>query len=62
VCLINQANFYCFEVSPEKMKEIQAKIDSERKNLAKDKNMAQAERDKIAANLEKRERDLRKAQ
>ena len=44
------------------MKEIQAKIDSERKNLAKDKNMAQAERDKIAANLEKRERDLRKAQ
>ena len=44
------------------MKEIQSKIDSERKALAAQKGMEQAERDKVAAGLEKRERDLKKAQ
>lgn len=50
------------KISPEKMKEIQSKIDSERKALAAQKGMEQAERDKVAAGLEKRERDLKKAQ
>ena len=55
-------NLRIFQVSPEKMKEIQAKIDAERKSLAAKKGMEEVERNKIAANLEKRERDLRKAQ
>jgi hypothetical protein len=44
------------------MKEIQHQIDSERKALAAKKGIEENERNKIAANLEKRERDLRKAQ
>ncbi len=44
------------------MKEIQAKIDEERRALEAQKGMVEAERNKVAAGLEKRERDLRKAQ
>lgn len=44
------------------MKEIQAQIDAERKALGAKKNMEEAERNRIAKNLEKRERDLRRAQ
>lgn len=50
------------QVSPEKMKEIQAQIDAERKALGAKKNMEEAERNRIAKSLEKRERDLRRAQ
>lgn len=49
-------------VSPDKMKEIQSKLDAERKALAESKDMVEVERNKAAASLEKRERDLRKAQ
>ena len=44
------------------MKEIQAKIESEKKALEAKKDMEQAQRDKLAANLERREKELRKAQ
>ncbi len=44
------------------MKEIQAQIDAERRQLAAKKGMEEAERNKIARSLEKRENDLRKAQ
>lgn len=44
------------------MKEIQIKIDQERKQLNSRKNLEENERNKIAKNLEKRENDLRKAQ
>ena len=53
---------FIFLVSPEKMKEIQAQIDSERKELFSRKNLEENERNKIARHLEKRENDLRKAQ
>lgn len=44
------------------MKEIQAQIEAEKKELAAKKGMEEAERNKIAKSLEKRENDLRKAQ
>lgn len=44
------------------MKEIQAQIDAERKELASRKNIEETERNRIARNLEKRENELRKAQ
>ena len=44
------------------MKEIQTKIDAEKKALEAKKDMEQAQRDKLAANLERREKELRKAQ
>lgn len=44
------------------MKEIQAQIDSERKQLAAKKGLEEAERNRIIKGLEKRENDLRKAQ
>ena len=44
------------------MKEIQAQINAERKKLAAVKGMEEAERDRIAKSLEKRENDLRRAQ
>jgi hypothetical protein len=44
------------------MKEIQMKIDQERKELNSRKNLEENERNKIAKSLEKRENDLRKAQ
>lgn len=44
------------------MKEIQSKIDEERRELKSKKGMVEAERNKVAQNLEKRERDLHKAQ
>ena len=62
-----EINFYLLcrlkkKVSPEKMKEIQIKIDKERKELNSRKNLEENERNKIAKSLEKRENDLRKAQ
>jgi hypothetical protein len=44
------------------LKEIQAKIEEERKALSKKKGLEEAQRNKIAADLEKREKELRKAQ
>jgi hypothetical protein len=44
------------------MKEIQTQIDAERKELAARKGLEEAERNKIAKHLEKRENELRKAQ
>ena len=49
-------------VSPEKMKEIQAQIEAEKRELAAKKNMEESMRNKLARNLEKRERELRRAQ
>ncbi len=57
-----QKKLFYPKVSPQKMKEIQAKIDEERRALEAQKGMVEAERNKVAAGLEKRERDLRKAQ
>jgi hypothetical protein len=51
-----------FLVSAEKLQEIQSKIDEERKALSKKKGLEEAEKNKIAQNLEKREKELRKAQ
>ena len=61
-CLVRLKTFTFFKVSPEKMKEIQIKIDQERKELNSRKNLEENERNKIAKSLEKRENDLRKAQ
>jgi hypothetical protein len=44
------------------MKEIQEQIDLERKELAARKGLEEAERNRIARDLEKRETQLRKAQ
>jgi hypothetical protein len=44
------------------MKEIQAQIEAEKRELAAKKNMEESMRNKLARNLEKRERELRKAQ
>lgn len=51
-----------FQVSPEKMNEIQAQIEMERKQLMAQKNMEEAERNRIAKSLEERENKLRRAQ
>ncbi|GCB69961.1 hypothetical protein scyTo_0010674 [Scyliorhinus torazame] len=49
------------KVSPEKMAEMQAKIDEERKVLEAKLDMEEEERNKARAELEKREKDLLKA-
>lgn len=54
--------FAFFSVSEEKIREIEAKIEQERKALSQKKGLEEAERNKIAASLEKRERELKKAQ
>ena len=50
------------KVSPDKMVEMQAKIDEERKALEAKLDMEEEERNKARAELEKREKDLLKAQ
>ncbi|XP_057706970.1 kinesin-like protein KIF3A isoform X1 [Corythoichthys intestinalis] len=50
------------KVSPEKMVEMQAKIEEERKALETKLDMEEEERNKAKAELEKREKDLLKAQ
>ncbi|XP_005865599.2 PREDICTED: kinesin-like protein KIF3A isoform X2 [Myotis brandtii] len=50
------------KVSPDKMVEMQAKIDEERKALETKLDMEEEERNKARAELEKREKDLLKAQ
>ena len=44
------------------MKEIQAQLDKERRDLADKKNMEESLRNKIARSIEKRENELRRAQ
>ncbi|XP_077983562.1 kinesin-like protein KIF3A [Glandiceps talaboti] len=48
-------------LSPEKMAEMQKKIDEERKVLEQKKDMEEEEKNKVQAELEKREEELRKA-
>lgn len=50
------------KVSPDKMVEMQAKIEEERKELEAKLDMEEEERNKARAELEKREKDLLKAQ
>ncbi|XP_014054140.1 kinesin-like protein KIF3A isoform X2 [Salmo salar] len=50
------------KVSPDKMVEMQAKIEEERKELEAQLDMEEEERNKARAELEKREKDLLKAQ
>lgn len=50
------------KVSADKMLEMQAKIDEERKALEAQLDMEEEERNKARAELEKREKDLLKAQ
>ncbi|XP_052343576.1 kinesin-like protein KIF3A isoform X2 [Oncorhynchus keta] len=50
------------KVSPDKMVEMQAKIEEERKELEATLDMEEEERNKARAELEKREKDLLKAQ
>lgn len=50
------------KVSPDKMAEMQAKIDEERKALEAKLDMEEEERNKARAELERREKDLLKAQ
>ncbi|XP_077588298.1 kinesin-like protein KIF3A [Stigmatopora nigra] len=50
------------KISPEKMVEMQAKIEEERKALETKLDMEEEERNKAKAELEKREKDLLKAQ
>ncbi|KAM6471784.1 kinesin-like protein KIF3A isoform 1-T1 [Liasis olivaceus] len=50
------------KVSPDKMMEMQARIDEERKALETKLDMEEEERNKARAELEKREKDLLKAQ
>uniref|UniRef100_A0A8C0JHM0 Kinesin-like protein n=1 Tax=Canis lupus dingo TaxID=286419 RepID=A0A8C0JHM0_CANLU len=53
---------FFLKVSPDKMVEMQAKIDEERKALETKLDMEEEERNKARAELEKREKDLLKAQ
>jgi kinesin family protein 3/17 len=48
------------KVSKEKMAEIQAKIDADRKMLESKKDMAEEERNKVKEDLEKKEGELKK--
>ncbi|XP_025085555.1 kinesin-like protein KIF3A isoform X2 [Pomacea canaliculata] len=48
------------KISKEKMVEIQAKIDADRKALESKKDMAEEERNKVKADLDKKESELRK--
>lgn len=50
------------KVSPDKMVEMQAKIEEERRALEAKLDMEEEERNKARAELEKREKDLQKAQ
>lgn len=50
------------KVSPDKMAEMQARIDEERRVLEAKLDMEEEERNKARAELEKREKDLLKAQ
>jgi hypothetical protein len=50
------------QVSNEEIQTKQAEIAEERRRLAAQKGLEEAERNKIAKSLEKRENDLRKAQ
>ncbi|XP_051789429.1 kinesin-like protein KIF3A isoform X2 [Erpetoichthys calabaricus] len=50
------------KVSPDKMMEMQAKIEEERRALEAKRDMEEEERNKARAELEKREKDLLKAQ
>lgn len=50
------------KVSPDKMVEMQAKIEEERRALEAKLDMEEEERNKARAELEKREKDLLKAQ
>lgn len=50
------------KISADKMVEMQAKIDEERKALEAKLDMEEEERNKARAELEKREKDLLKAQ
>lgn len=49
-------------MSPDKMAEMQARIDEERRALEAKLDMEEEERNKARAELEKREKDLLKAQ
>ncbi|KAF6017971.1 KIF3A [Bugula neritina] len=49
------------KISKEKMVEIQAKIDADRRKLAETKDMAEEERDKVKQDLEAKENELKKA-
>jgi len=49
------------KISPEKMEEIQERINAEREKIKKQKNLKEAERDKLSALLEKREKKVKKA-
>lgn len=64
--LSNITIILCFlgrkKVSPDKMVEMQAKIEEERKALEAKLDMEEEERNKARAELEKREKDLLKAQ
>lgn len=50
------------KMSPDKMAEMQAKIEEERKALEAKLDIEEEERNKARAELEKREKDLLKAQ
>ncbi|XP_044136759.1 kinesin-like protein KIF3A isoform X2 [Bufo gargarizans] len=64
----DELNLRCFleagkkKVSPDKMAEMQARIDEERKVLEAKLDMEEEERNRARAELEKREKDLLKAQ
>ncbi|XP_040261699.1 kinesin-like protein KIF3A isoform X2 [Bufo bufo] len=64
----DEINLRCFldagkkKVSPDKMAEMQARIDEERKALEAKLDMEEEERNRARAELEKREKDLLKAQ
>lgn len=50
------------KLSKEKMSEIQAKIEADRKMLETKKDMEEEERDRVKMDLETKEQELRKAQ
>ena len=47
---------------PEKVAELRAKIETEREQLKQKTDMAEEERDKAAAELEKREQDIKESE
>lgn len=49
------------KVSKEKMAEIEAKIEADRRRLAETKGMAEEERNRVMADLEVKEKELKKA-
>lgn len=50
------------KVSKEKMAEIEAKIEADRRKLAETKGMAEEERNRVISDLEAKEKELKKAQ